>query len=123
MAQQSFDVNNAADVAVTFMLASQDRKTAVYMAPGSSLTEPLRMDISVDLKPAGNRGSDRVTVAASHTKLNAVTGLPATARVSVQVVLPRDAAISQDVRDNLRAYVVNYFTTANFALICDGIVP
>lgn len=122
MAQQSFEVNNSADLPITFMLASQDKKSTSYMAPTSSLMEPLRFTIDSDIKNPGSRGSSRITVAAALTKLES-SGQPATARVSIQVVVPTGVAITSQNLGDLRAFVVNYFTTANFALIRDGIVP
>lgn len=126
MAQSSFNVKNAADVDQNFTLISQDRKLVRYQSTDGGLFEPLAMEIAMDIKPVGANGSDRVTVAATHSIFNSVTGKPVTGRVSLQVVIPRDTEWESrsTLTEDLLAYVLNYMSTAgNSDKIIRAFVP
>lgn len=122
MASATFDVNNVAAEAITFILTSQDKKSVAYMAPTSSLAEPIRSGVSVDLRPNGSKGSDRVTLDFSHTVINS-QALPVTGRVSVMFVVPRDTAVTSAHMLDLVSFVTSRLTAPNVALLLDGIAP
>lgn len=123
MAQSSFVVNNHAAVATTFLLQSQDTKVAKYITAASSLAEPRGAEISHDLKPTGSKGTDRHLVKFFIGR-KTTDGLIVNVEVgSLQLSIPRDTAFTDTDTLDIVAFIKNYLTDANVALLVDGVTP
>lgn len=123
MAQASFVVNNHAAAATTFLLQSQDTRLAKYIVASSSLAEPVGAEISHDLKPAGSKGTDRHLVKFFIGR-KTTDGLVVNVEVgSLQLSVPRDTAFTSTDALDIVAYIKNYLSDANVALLIDGVTP
>lgn len=123
MAASSFVVKNHAATDTTFLLQSQDTKVAKYITADSSLAEPCGAEISHELKPTGSKGTDRHLVKFFRGR-KTTDGLIVNVEVaSLQISKPRDTAFTDtDTLDNV-AFIKNFLTDANVALLIDGVTP
>jgi len=123
MPQSSVTLKNAALEDHVFLMQASDMKRAKYIDESTSLDLPQGLEISHDVKPAGQSGTDRHLVKVTITGRDS-DGKVDTAVVSVQVSVPRNAAISETNVLDCWTFAKNYLDVSGaFAKIVDGITP
>ncbi len=122
MAQNSFNVNNAAGSAVGFSLQSQDSKEARYINTATSLAAPQACIISHDIKPNGVKGTDKHIIKFSTTVVDSL-GVQQTVIASLMLSVSRSSSITDTMCKDVASFVRNFATDAVVLQLVDGITP
>lgn len=121
---QTISLNDSAAVATVFNLKSVAGQSVAYMAPTSSIAEPKTLTVDVISKDLNSSASDRINVRSQIVVRDPVTGTPVAANVSIQIVLPRNTAVSDKLRKDCFSFASGYLSdTARWDSICDGVIP
>lgn len=111
MLTQDLVLDDAAGVESTFKLIGITADGAKRLASGSTLAQPLMLEIKHSVTGKGGAAIDRHLISASRT-VNDSAGVPVRAVVNVTFALPRDTAVSATDCQNLFGNLVD--------LLCDG---
>lgn len=123
MATATITIADSSATDHTFNLQASDLKIAKYVESESTPKLPLGLEISHDMKPAGQDGTDRHIVKIFNTVEDA-NGKINTPVVSLQFSVPRNTAVTDTVLADAWAYVKAYVdASGTFDLLIDGVTP
>lgn len=78
---------------VLFSLASTSATGSKYLVSGRSISAPYLMEITRKVTAPSASANDHVIVRVARTELNATTSKLATAQVSIDISIPKDASV------------------------------
>lgn len=123
MASATLTLTDLADANVVFTLVGQTSNGASYKVATRSLQLPKTLDFQFNIGSPGSLGNDKLIVTLRDSAANATTGKVVTAQAKLEVSVPRDAAVTETIVQDLMAHFTSLLTDARIGNIYDGIVP
>jgi len=123
MASSSITVVTKADANVVFTLVGNTSQGASYKDVTRDLSVPRTLDFQYFIGNPGALGNDRMVITFRDSRLDTALGKVVTAQVKVEASVPRAAAITSTVVEDLLAHVCSLLTDARCENVADAVVP
>jgi hypothetical protein len=123
MASASITLKTKADANVVYTLVGQTANGASYKDATRSLALPRTLDFQFVLGNPGSLGNDKIIVILKDSAENAATGLVKTLQLKIEVSVPRDAAITTTMVEDILCQLQALSVDANAEYLADAIVP
>jgi hypothetical protein len=125
MASATHVLKNYAAADVTFTLASQSARGALYKDTTRALSEPRSLEFDYKIAPVGSLAHDHLIVKVLEANVNGDTGVMAVGSAKLELSIPRDDSWSSTKTKDLLAYIGSLLLVAtdNHPDIANAIVP
>lgn len=123
MASATITVKDKADNNVVFSLVGSTANGATYKVATRELSVPKTLEFEFRIGAPGSLGNDKVIVTLKDSVLNSDTGLVKTAQLKLEVSIPRDAAITSNVVEDLICHLQALTVDTVAETLADAMVP
>lgn len=123
MPSATITLKTKADADVVMTLVGQTPTSAEYKLTSRSLSVPKTMTFKYQLGNPGSLGNDKVFVEIKDSAQNATTGLVKTLGAKLELSIPRDAAITVEMVEDILCHYTSLLTDTNAEKLAAGTTP
>jgi hypothetical protein len=123
MSSSSITVKTKADANVVLTLAGQTANGALYLDATRQLAVPKTLSFNYQVGAPGSRGNDKLSVTLKDSAANAITGEVKTLQAKLEISVPRDAAITRTMVDEIICHFQALSVDAYAEAIAGALVP